>query len=140
MTLSRARTLTILMAALDEYRSQPLMGSNFIALDERIIATGSTDVGDLSQIVPVSLLRTTCLPTGCPGHSWGNVAASGMSIGHKGMMHAAKIMAITAVELYMDPSHLVKIRQEFEQKTGGKPYVPMIPEGTKPPHYEPDGD
>jgi aminobenzoyl-glutamate utilization protein B len=129
-----------MVAALDEYRDQPLIGGNFIALDERIIATGSTDVGDLSQIVPVSMLSTTCWPTGCPGHSWGNVAASGMSIGHKGMMHAAKIMAVTAVELYSDPSHLVEIRQEFEQKTGGKPYIPPIPEEVKPPRYEPNGD
>jgi aminobenzoyl-glutamate utilization protein B len=129
-----------MVAELDEYRDQPLIGGNFIALDERIIATGSTDIGDLSQIVPVSMLSTTCWPTGCPGHSWGNVAASGMSIGHKGMMHAAKIMAVTAVELYSDPSHLVEIRQEFEQKTGGKPYIPPIPEEVKPPRYEPNGD
>jgi aminobenzoyl-glutamate utilization protein B len=129
-----------IVAALDEYRDQPLIGGNFIALDEHIIATGSTDLGDLSQIVPVSELVTTCFPTGCPGHSWGNVAASGMSIGHKGMMHAAKIMAATAIELYSDPSHLVEIRQEFEQKTGGKPYIPPIPKGGMPPCYEPNGD
>jgi len=129
-----------MVAELDEYRDQPLIGRNFIALDERIIASGSTDVGDLSQIVPVSELETTCFPTGCPGHSWGNVAASGMSIGHKGMMHAAKIMAATAVELYSDPSHLVEIRQEFERKTKGKPYIPPIPKDGKPPQYEPNGD
>jgi aminobenzoyl-glutamate utilization protein B len=128
------------IAALDEYRDQPLVGRNFTALDEHIIATGSTDVGDLSQIVPVSLLRTTCFPTGVPGHSWGNVATSGMSIGHKGMMHAAKIMAVTAVELYSDPSHLVKIHQEFKRQTGGKPYSSPIPEDVKPPHYGPEGD
>jgi aminobenzoyl-glutamate utilization protein B len=127
-----------IVALLDEYRDQPLWGRNFPALDEGIVATGSTDVGDLSQIVPVSMLRTTCFPSGCPGHSWGNVAASAMSIGHKGMMHAAKIMAVTAVELYSTPNHLVKIRQEFEQKTGGKPYVSPIPEDVKPPRYEPD--
>jgi aminobenzoyl-glutamate utilization protein B len=129
-----------IVAALDEYRDQPLCGRNFPALDERIIATGSTDVGDLSQIVPVSMLDTTCFPTGCPGHSWGEVAASGMSIGHKGMMHAAKIMAATAVELYSNPSHLVAIRQEFEQKTLDKPYVAPIPDAIQPPRYEPDGD
>jgi aminobenzoyl-glutamate utilization protein B len=129
-----------IVAALDEYRDQPLCGRNFPALDERIIATGSTDVGDLSQIVPVSMLDTTCFPTGCPGHSWGEVAASGMSIGHKGMMHAAKIMAATAVELYSNPSHLVAIRQEFEQKTVGKPYVAPIQDEIQPPRYEPDGD
>ena len=100
--------------------------------------TGSTDVGDLSQIVPVSMLGTACYPTGCPGHSWGNVASSGTSIGHKGMLHAAKIMAVTAVELYSNPDHLVKIRQEFEQKTGGKPYVSPIAEDAKPPHHEPE--
>jgi aminobenzoyl-glutamate utilization protein B len=61
-----------------------------------------------------------------------------MSIGHKGMMHAAKIMAVTAVELYSTPDHLVKIRQEFEQKTRGKPYVSPIAENAKPPCYEPD--
>jgi len=129
-----------IVATFDEYRDQPLIGGNFVALDERIIATGSTDLGDLSQIVPVSLLRTTCFPTGCPGHSWGNVAACGMSIGHKGMMHAAKTMAVTAVELFSDPNHLVKIHEEFKQKTGGKPYVPLMPEDVKPPRYEPDCD
>ncbi len=129
-----------IIAALDEYRDQPLVGRNFYALDEHIIATGSTDVGDLSQIVPVSLLRTTCFPTGVPGHSWGNVATSGMSIGHKGMMHAAKIMAITAVELYSDPNHLEKVQQEFKGQTGSKPYVSPIPADVKPPHYEPEGD
>ena len=73
--------------------TSPWWAVTFPALDEGIIATGSTDVGDLSQVVPVSMLATACFPTGCPGHSWGEVAPSGMSIGHKGMMHAAKIMA-----------------------------------------------
>jgi aminobenzoyl-glutamate utilization protein B len=122
----------------ERYRDKPLIGGNFPPIDERVIGTGSTDVGDLSQVVPVSMLETTCFPTGTPGHSWGDVATSGMSIGHKGMMHAAKVMAVTAVELYSNPEHLVKIRQEFERETRGKPYVPPIPEGKKPPRYEPD--
>jgi aminobenzoyl-glutamate utilization protein B len=122
----------------DGYRDQPLWGGIFPSLDENIIATGSTDVGDLSQIVPVSMVATACYPTGCPGHSWGEVASSGMSIGHKGMMHAAKVMAATAVELYSDPSHLVAIRREFERQTGGKPYVCPIPEHIPPPRFEPN--
>ena len=125
---------------LESHRDQPLVGVNFPAIDERIISTGSTDVGDLSQVVPVSMLRTACVPTGCPGHSWGNVAASGMSIGHKGMMHAAKIMAVAAVELYSNPDHLVKIREEFERETRGKPYISPIPKDKKPLQYEPETD
>jgi aminobenzoyl-glutamate utilization protein B len=109
---------------LEEYRQQPLIGHNFPAIDENFIMTGSTDVGDLSRVTPVSMLRTTCNPTGVPGHSWGNVASCGMSIGHKGMLHAAKIMAATAVELYSQPEHLIEIRQEFEASTNGQPYVP----------------
>jgi aminobenzoyl-glutamate utilization protein B len=124
---------------LKSYKDQPLLGHNFPGIDETSIMTGSTDVGDLSRIAPVSMLRTTCTPTGVPGHSWGNVAASGMSIGHKGMMHAAKIMAVTASEMYSDPEHLRKIRLEFDESTKGKPYTPPVPEDQTPIRYHPEG-
>ncbi len=117
---------------LDSRRDQPLIGLNFPAVDERLVGSGSTDVGDLSQIAPVSTLATTCFPSGCPGHSWGNAASAGSSIGHKGMLHAAKIMAGAAAELVEDPEQLAKVRQEFESKTRGKKYTAMIPEGMKP--------
>jgi aminobenzoyl-glutamate utilization protein B len=126
-----------IVAQFNEYRDQPLMGGNFPALDADVTGTGSTDVGDLSQVVPVSMLITACWPTGVPGHSWGNVACAGMSIGHKGMLHAAKIMAIAAMEMYADPEHLLKIREEFERSNGGKPYVSPIPDTSQPPRFEP---
>jgi len=126
-----------LAASLDEFRDQPLVGKNFISFDDGKVETGSTDVGDLSQIVPLSMLLTACFPTGVPGHSWGEVAASGMSIGHKGMLHAAKVMAIAASDLIMDPDHLVEVRQEFEVQTRGKTYDPPIPADRKPPRFEP---
>jgi aminobenzoyl-glutamate utilization protein B len=126
-----------LVTVLNEYRDRPLIHGNFPAMEANIIGTGSTDVGDLSQIVPVSMLVTTCFPTGVPGHSWGNVAAGGMSIGHKGMMHAAKIMAVAAMELYANPEHLIKIRDEFLQTTGSKPYQSPIPKEIMPPSYKP---
>jgi aminobenzoyl-glutamate utilization protein B len=126
------------VAVLDQHRDQPLLGINFPSLDERVIRTGSTDVGDLSQVVPVSMLRTTCGPTGAPGHSWATVAAVGSSIGHKGMMHAARVMALAAVDLFSDPDHLPKIKEEFKRATKGKPYNPPIPAGVKPPRFEPN--
>ena len=123
----------------DGYRDQPLIGVNFPPLDERNIGTGSTDVGDLSQIIPVSMLCTTCFSTGTPGHTWGVVATSGMSIGHKGMMHAAKAMALTALDLYTDPEHLVKIHEEFKRTMKGRPYVSPVSADSKPPRFEPEG-
>ena len=127
-----------LAAVFDQFRDQPLIETNFPAMDADKVMTGSTDVGDLSQIVPVSMLETTCFPTGTPGHTWGEVASSGMSIGHKGMMHAAKIMAVAAMAMYADPEHLVQIRKEFERSTDGKPYVPPIPAHATPPQYAPE--
>ena len=107
-------------------------------MDVGKVMTGSTDVGDLSWVTPVSMLETTCFPTGTPGHTWGEVASGGSSIGHKGMMHAAKIMALAAMEMYANPEHLVKVRAEFERSTGGKPYVPPVPAHINPPQYEPE--
>ena len=85
------------------------------------ILTGSTDVGDMSWKVPLSMLMTACWTTASVGHSWGVVATSGMSIGHKGMLHAAKIMALTAMDLYTDPQHIQRARAEFAREGGSAP-------------------
>ena len=120
----------------ESLRGQPLIAENLPAMDHRHIGTGSTDVGDVSWITPLSMLNTACFATGAAGHSWGVVATSGMSIGHKGMLHAAKIMALTAADLYADPEHLSQARQEFEKATRDNPYVTPLPDDVKPPRYE----
>ena len=61
---------------------------------------GSTDVGDVSYNVPVVSLAATTAPKGVPWHSWSVVASSGMSIGHKGMMHAAKALGMTMIDIF----------------------------------------
>ena len=78
----------------------------------------STDVGDISWLVPTAGLGTATAVPGTPGHSWQNVACSGMSIGFKGMINAAKVMAMTGVDLFMDPSLIAKAKGEFEAKRG----------------------
>ncbi len=78
----------------------------------------STDVGDISWLVPTVALSTATAVPGTPGHSWQNVACSGMSIGFKGMINAAKVMAMTGVDLVMNPALITKAREEFENKRG----------------------
>jgi len=90
--------------------NEPLLGGVYESYDEAEIMTGSTDVGDLSWKAPVSMLRTACWPTNSSAHSWGVVSTGGMSIGHKGMMYAAKVMARAAADLFDDPSRLDDIR------------------------------
>jgi aminobenzoyl-glutamate utilization protein B len=99
--------------------------------------TGSTDVGDLSWKAPLSMLMTACWTTASVGHSWGIVATSGTSIGHKGMLHAAKIMALAAMDLYTDPQHLIKTREEFDSELEAHPYENPIPADIFPPRILP---
>jgi aminobenzoyl-glutamate utilization protein B len=86
------------------------------------LSSASTDTGDVSWRVPtVQLTAATWVP-GTPAHSWQAVAAGGTSIGAKGMMVAAKTMALTALDLFLDPSHLAAARAEFEKRTAGHVY------------------
>ena len=79
---------------------------------------GSTDVSDVSWVVPtVQVSGATWVP-GTPAHSWQAVAASGMSIGAKGMLVAAKAMALTAADLFTDPATLAKAKAEMEKRRG----------------------
>ena len=86
---------------------------------------GSTDVGDVSWVVPTAGLRTATWVPGTSAHSWQAVAAGGTSIGNKGMMVAAKVLALTAIDVYENPdlakqaqTELLKVRgDEFEYES-----------------------
>ena len=79
---------------------------------------GSTDVGDVSWAVPTAGFGTATWVPGTPAHSWQAVAAGGMSIGHKGMLLAAKVLANTAQALYADPSLVAEAQAEFAERRG----------------------
>ncbi len=93
---------------------------------------GSTDVADVSWITPTAQFTTTTFPLAVPGHSWANTSTAGMTIGHKGMVHAAKILAIVATDLWEKPELLAAAKAEFVESTGGKPYVCPIPADVAP--------
>jgi len=111
---------------------QGLSGDVWPIRDAGKVMPGSTDVSDVSWITPTSQVTTTCWSVGVPGHSWAITAAGGMSIGHKGMVHAAKVMAITAADFILDPDLRQKARSEFEASTAGRPYACPIPDHVKP--------
>jgi len=89
---------------------------------------GSTDVGDVSWIVPTLHVSVTTAPD-VPWHAWPVVAASGMSIGHKGMLQAAKVLAATMVDLFANDRLRTEVREEFADQTEGFTYEPYIPPG-----------
>ncbi len=93
---------------------------------------GSTDVGDVSWNVPNINLGVTVAPKDTPWHSWAVVACGGMSIGHKGMIYAAKALGMTAVDLFENPDLVEKVKAEFKERKGSEVYEPIIPEGPPP--------
>lgn len=93
---------------------------------------GSTDVGDVSWNVPTLHFSVTTGAEGAPWHGWPVVATSGMSIGHKGMLYASKVLAATAVDLYEKPAVREAIKKEFAEQTKGFVYKPFIGDGPPP--------
>ncbi len=82
------------------------------------VGGASTDLADVSWNVPtVQVVAATFVP-GVPAHSWQATACAGGTIGAKGMMVAAKTMALTTMDLFTDPSHIQKAKAEFDQKRG----------------------
>lgn len=95
--------------------------------EEIAIGSASSDVGDVSWVVPtVGLSAATWVP-GTPAHSWQAVAAGGTSIGTSGMAVAAKTIAMTAVDLFTDPSLLRQAKADFLQRRGSDfRYRPLL--------------
>jgi aminobenzoyl-glutamate utilization protein B len=93
---------------------------------------GSTDVGDVSWVVPTLHFTVATAPKDVPWHAWPVVASSRMSIGHKGMMRAAQTLAATAVDLFQDASRLEAIKKEWAQKTKDVAYKWLVPDGPPP--------
>jgi aminobenzoyl-glutamate utilization protein B len=94
---------------------------------------GSTDVADVSWITPTISMGTACVPEDVPWHSWAVVASSGSSIGHKGMLLAAKTIAATAIDFLTKPELLEEVRKEWEEKTEGITYKCAVPKDQPPP-------
>lgn len=97
---------------------------------------GSTDVGDVSWVVPTAGLNTATWVPGTSAHSWQAVAAGGTDIGTKGMINAAKVLAYTAHDLLTRPSLLEAVQREFAQRRGPDyEYVPLLGDRDPPLDY-----
>jgi aminobenzoyl-glutamate utilization protein B len=94
---------------------------------------GSTDVGDVSWVVPTVQARGATYAIGTPGHSWQLTAQSKTPLAHKGMVHVAKVMAATAVEALSNRSLIERAKADYRARTDGNPYVCPLPEDVKPP-------
>ncbi len=103
------------------------------AWNEGEVSHGSTDVSDVSWQNPTMEFGTTTYVLGTPGHSWQNVAMSGMSIGHKSLLFASKVIAATVIDLFTKPDLLEKAREEHRERLRGRTYKSPVPPEARPP-------
>lgn len=108
------------------------MDTSFKAVDGQEVEGGSTDVGDVSWVVPTLHVTIATSPKAAPWHAWPVVATSGMSIGHKGLVQASKTLAASMVDLYEQPALIEQIQAEFKEKKGNVVFDPYIPDGPPP--------
>lgn len=92
----------------------------------------STDVGDVSWVVPTGQIYVTTCAFGTPFHSWQLVAQGKSSIAHKGMLLAGKVMAASALTAMKNPEWIEKAKAEHQRQLDGEVYKSLIPVGTKP--------
>jgi aminobenzoyl-glutamate utilization protein B len=98
--------------------------------------SGSTDVGDVSWAVPTAGMATATWVPGTAAHSWQAVAAGGTSIGNKGMIVAAKALAMTAVDLFSQPAVIETAWEEHRESLGPDyEYIPLVGDRDPPLDY-----
>ena len=94
---------------------------------------GSTDVGDVSWVVPTVQARVATHAIGTPGHSWQITAQGKSGQAKKGMVHAAKVMAGVAVDALDDPALIARAKADHKARTDVTPYDCPLPADVKPP-------
>ena len=114
-------------------RDQPLHDA-LIPPDARPVPMiGSTDVGDVSWVVPTVQAHAAVFAIGTPLHSWQLVAQGNMPAAHKGMVYVSKVMAATGVAALQDPGLIARAQADLAERTAETPYVCPIPPEVEPP-------
>ena len=132
---ANVKTLVDRYGVAPELADQPLIGAVLPSADKGYVSPGSSDMGDMSWYAPCSMLQTATWASRAAAHSWGVVATGRTTIGHKGMMYAAKVMALAAAELVLLPETLQQAQAEFQAAVERTPYVCPIPDDVLPPQH-----
>ncbi len=104
----------------------------FDFLMDGIPSRGSTDVGDVSWVVPTGQFSAVTWAAGTPGHAWQVVAQGKGPVAHKGMLFAAKVMAATAYDFLTNPELVVKAKASWLEELDGETYPNALPKDAKP--------
>lgn len=93
----------------------------------------SSDVGNVTWVVPTGSIRVAAFVPAGGGHCWQQAASAGMSIGTKGIMVTARTFYLTALDLYRKPELMEKVKKEFEARRGADFRFEPLMGNRKPP-------
>jgi aminobenzoyl-glutamate utilization protein B len=116
----------------EEMDLSPMFPAPIPYQDEENFQYGSTDVGDVSRIIPTVQFHAACFAVGTPLHTWQVVAQGKTTLAQKGMLYASEVMAATALSLFERPDQLQAAKRELRERLGLNGYINPIPDGVKP--------
>jgi aminobenzoyl-glutamate utilization protein B len=118
------------------YQAPPLDMAKAVQPFKLSFFPASTDVGDVSWLIPTTGLGTATWVPGTAAHTWQTTAADGMTIGLKGMLNAAKTIAMTGVDLFSNPKLVEQAKAEFLKQRGKDfQYKPLVGDRKPPLDY-----
>ncbi|HUG19312.1 MAG TPA: amidohydrolase [Planctomycetaceae bacterium] len=112
---------------------EPLDSISQVVDKSGTVGKGSTDVGDVSWVVPTTGFSTACWVPGTPGHSWQAVACGGTTIARNGMNLATRVLATSAYDLLVDPDVIEQAQQEQAERLKDRKYETLLKQDQKPP-------
>ena len=124
------------MAGITEGERKPLVNSLVPADAPVFPLPGSTDVGDVSWVVPTVQLWGANYAIGTPFHSWQMVAQGKSDVAIKGMVHAASVIAAIGADLFLDPDLRAAAKADHAARVGKAGYIYPLPEDAEPPIKE----
>jgi aminobenzoyl-glutamate utilization protein B len=116
----------------DLSQSLPLGSESEIQPPRTELFSASTDVGDVSWVVPMGHFLAATFPSGTPLHTWMSTACAGTSLGRKGMVVAAKTLALSATELFANPQLVQQVKADWAKAMQGQEYRSLVPADRKP--------
>ena len=120
--------------AAEYYRTHVLYDRPGKFLEIDACAPASTDMGDVSHCVPTAQVEVPCYTIGTPNHTWQMAAQTRTSIGQKGMLEAAKCLALCGIKVLEDDGTILReAKKEFDTMMGGRKYTCPFPAELHPP-------
>lgn len=119
-------------AQTDVTTAPPLGTEEKILPPRTALTSASTDVGDISQVVPTGHLLVAIFPPGTPLHTWLSTAAAGTSIARQGLTVAARTLSLSAMDLFTNPALVAQAKSDWQKQMTGKTYRSLLPADAKP--------